>query len=44
MLPIVLRGNAVNFPAIRTVGITPDHGIRRAYEVLDRKVEWRRVF
>lgn len=30
-----LRGNAVNYPAIRTVGLTPNHGMRRAYELLD---------
>ena len=34
-----LRGNAVNYPAIRTVGITPNHAMRRAYEILDGKVK-----
>lgn len=30
-----LRGNAVNYPTIRTTGIVPNHGMRRAYEILD---------
>ena len=34
-----LRGNAVNYPAIRTAGITPNHGMRRAYEILDGKIK-----
>ena len=34
-----LRGNAVNYPAIRTAGIIPDHGMRRAYELLDGKIK-----
>ena len=34
-----LRGNAVNFPAIRSLGITPNHGMRRAYETLDGKIK-----
>ena len=34
-----LRGNAVNFPTIRTAGITPNHAMRRAYEILDGKVK-----
>ena len=33
-----LRGNAVNYPMIRTVGIVPNHGMRRAYELLDGKI------
>ena len=33
-----LRGNAVNYPSLRTVGITPNHGMLRAYEILDGKV------
>ncbi|MDP2319624.1 MAG: MBL fold metallo-hydrolase [Acidobacteriota bacterium] len=33
-----LRGNAVNYPMIRTAGLTPNHGMRRAYEILDGKV------
>ena len=33
-----LRGNAANYPAIRTAGITPNHGMRRAYEILDGKI------
>lgn len=34
-----LRGNAVNFPTIRTAGITPNHAMRRAYEILDGRVK-----
>ncbi len=34
-----LRGNAVNYPMIRAAGITPNHGMRRAYEILDGKVK-----
>ncbi len=34
-----LRGNAVNYPLIRTAGITPNHGMLRAYETLDGKVK-----
>lgn len=33
-----LRGNAVNYPLIRTPGLTPNHGMRRAYEILDGKL------
>ena len=33
-----LRGNAVHYPSIRSVGLVPNHGMRRAYEVLDGKV------
>jgi glyoxylase-like metal-dependent hydrolase (beta-lactamase superfamily II) len=33
-----LRGNAVNYPAIKAVGIVPSHAMRRAYETLDGKV------
>jgi glyoxylase-like metal-dependent hydrolase (beta-lactamase superfamily II) len=33
-----LRGNAVNYPLIKAPGITPNHGMRRAYEILDGKV------
>ena len=33
-----LRGNAVNYPAIKAVGIVPNHAMRRAYETLDGKV------
>ena len=33
-----LRGNAANYPSIRAPGITPNHGMRRAYEILDGKV------
>jgi glyoxylase-like metal-dependent hydrolase (beta-lactamase superfamily II) len=33
-----LRGNAVNYPAIKAPGITPNHAMRRAYEILDGKV------
>jgi glyoxylase-like metal-dependent hydrolase (beta-lactamase superfamily II) len=32
-----LRGNAVNYPTIRAAGITPNHGMLRAYEILDGK-------
>ena len=34
-----LRGNAVNYPSIRTAGIVPNHAMRRAYEVIDGKVK-----
>ncbi len=34
-----LRGNAVNYPTIKAPGITPNHGMRRAYEILDGKVK-----
>lgn len=34
-----LRGNAINFPTIRAAGLTPNHGMRRAYEILDGKVK-----
>jgi cyclase len=30
-----LRAHAVNYPAIRTAGLTPNHGMLRAYELLD---------
>jgi glyoxylase-like metal-dependent hydrolase (beta-lactamase superfamily II) len=30
-----LRGNAVNYPAIKSVGIVPNHAMRRAYQILD---------
>ena len=33
-----LRGNAVNYPAIKAAGITPNHGMLRAYEILDGKI------
>lgn len=33
-----LRGNAVNYPGIRAAGLTPNHGMLRAYEILDGKV------
>jgi glyoxylase-like metal-dependent hydrolase (beta-lactamase superfamily II) len=33
-----LRGNAVNYPAIKAQGIVPNHAMRRAYEILDGKV------
>jgi glyoxylase-like metal-dependent hydrolase (beta-lactamase superfamily II) len=33
-----LRGNAANYPAIRAPGITPNHAMLRAYEILDGKV------
>jgi cyclase len=34
-----LRGQAVNYPGIRAAGISPNHGMRRAYELLDKKVQ-----
>jgi cyclase len=33
-----LRGNAAHYPLIRAAGITPNHGMLRAYEILDGKV------
>ena len=33
-----LRGNAVNYPTIRAAGIVPNHGMRRAYQILDGQV------
>ena len=30
-----LRGNTTNYPSIRAAGIVPNHGMRRAYELLD---------
>jgi glyoxylase-like metal-dependent hydrolase (beta-lactamase superfamily II) len=33
-----LRAQAVNYPIIRSKGITPNHAMRRAYEILDGKV------
>jgi glyoxylase-like metal-dependent hydrolase (beta-lactamase superfamily II) len=34
-----LRGHAVNYPTIRAPGIVPNHGMLRAYEILDGKVK-----
>jgi cyclase len=34
-----LRAQAVNYPTIKAPGITPNHGMRRAYEILDGKVK-----
>ncbi len=34
-----LRSHAVNYPQIKTLGIVPNHGMLRAYEVLDGKVK-----
>jgi cyclase len=34
-----LRGQAVNYPTIRAAGITPNHAMRRAYEILDGKIK-----
>jgi glyoxylase-like metal-dependent hydrolase (beta-lactamase superfamily II) len=34
-----LRGNSTNYPTIKAPGITPNHGMRRAYEILDGKVK-----
>jgi cyclase len=33
-----LRGNAAHYPTIRAPGLTPNHGMLRAYEILDGKV------
>jgi glyoxylase-like metal-dependent hydrolase (beta-lactamase superfamily II) len=33
-----LRGQSANYPTIRAPGITPNHGMRRAYEILDGRV------
>ena len=33
-----LRAQAANYPTIRAAGITPNHGMLRAYEILDGKV------
>jgi cyclase len=34
-----LRGQAANYPTIRAAGITPNHAMRRAYEILDGEVK-----
>lgn len=34
-----LRAQAVNYPAIKAPGITPNHAMRRAYEILDGKIK-----
>jgi cyclase len=34
-----LRGQAKNYPLIVAPGITPNHGMRRAYEILDGKAK-----
>jgi cyclase len=34
-----LRGNAVNYPTIRAAGLTPNHGMLRAYEILEGRVQ-----
>jgi glyoxylase-like metal-dependent hydrolase (beta-lactamase superfamily II) len=36
---IDLRSQAVNYPAIRTVGLVPPHGVWRVYELLDGKAK-----
>jgi glyoxylase-like metal-dependent hydrolase (beta-lactamase superfamily II) len=33
-----LRGNAVNYPAITSAGIVPNHAMRRAYQILDGQI------
>jgi cyclase len=33
-----LRSQAVNYPGIRSVGLTPNHGMRRAYDILNGNV------
>jgi glyoxylase-like metal-dependent hydrolase (beta-lactamase superfamily II) len=34
-----MRGHAVNYPTIRAAGIVPNHGMLRAYEILDGKIK-----
>jgi cyclase len=34
-----LRAQATNYPTIRAAGLTPNHGMLRAYEILDGKVK-----
>jgi glyoxylase-like metal-dependent hydrolase (beta-lactamase superfamily II) len=34
-----LRGNSTNYPTIKAPGITPNHGMRRAYDILDGKIK-----
>jgi cyclase len=34
-----LRGHAANYPTIRAAGLVPNHGMLRAYEILDGKVK-----
>ncbi len=34
-----LRGQSVNYPTIKAPGIIPNHGMRRAYEILDGKIK-----
>ncbi len=34
-----LRSHAVNYPLIKSVGITPNHGMLRAYELLEGKTQ-----
>ena len=34
-----LRSNSANYPTIKAPGITPNHAMRRAYEILDGKVK-----
>ena len=34
-----LRGQSVNYPTIKAPGITPNHAMRRAYEILDGKIK-----
>jgi cyclase len=34
-----LRGNAANYPLIRAAGLVPNHGMRRAYGILDGTVK-----
>jgi glyoxylase-like metal-dependent hydrolase (beta-lactamase superfamily II) len=33
-----LRGNSTNYPTIKAAGIVPNHGMRRAYQILDGTV------
>jgi cyclase len=34
-----LRGHAGNYPTIRAAGLVPNHGMLRAYEILDGKIK-----
>lgn len=34
-----LRAQAVNYPTIKAPGITPNHAMRRAYDILDGKIK-----
>jgi hypothetical protein len=34
-----LRAHAVNYPNIKTAGIVPNHGMLRAYQLLDGQIK-----